>query len=181
MAERVRIDGFVYRTDGVGAALDTVQEIADVVGAPGELDFEGIFVLVDEVFGLEVDTAAIDVDPAVGAFEGGAMTGDAAVTALPFFFLRPGITGGLALVAAIGNTFEFHRDAAAEFEVDIPDGGRVAHAFRMEAPPSFDFDGAVQQITTAPNRDVHGMDAPARDETQGVVGGKPPSLLSTVG
>ena len=46
--------------------------------------------LVDEIFRLEIDPGTVDVDPAVGALKGGPVSGDAAVTLLPFLPAGPG-------------------------------------------------------------------------------------------
>ena len=65
--------------------------IADVVGALGELDFAGVFIHVNEALRLEVEAAASHMHPAVGALEGRAVVGDAAIALAPLVSVSPDV------------------------------------------------------------------------------------------
>ena len=54
------------RADGLGTALDAIEEVARVTGAVRELGLEGGFVNINEVFGLQFQVAAGPLCPAVG-------------------------------------------------------------------------------------------------------------------
>ncbi len=181
MAEGIAADGLVDGADGWGAAADAVEEVAGMVAAAGELNGELLGLEVEEGFGLQVDAAAVDVGPAVGAFERGAMGGDAPVALSPGVPVQPGFAGGGIAVAAVGDAHELEGEAAGEAVIDFPDGGGVADAVgESEVAASLDGDGALHEVAGAPEGDIDGVDAPAGDEAEGVIGDEPPRFLGSV-
>src|ERR1019366_2938088 len=60
VAQRVGMNRFVNRAYRLRATLHAVQEVTRMVRAPDELDLEQVFAAVDQVFGLEVDAAAVN-------------------------------------------------------------------------------------------------------------------------
>ena len=169
--------GFINRAHRLRAALHAVQEVAGVVGALGELHLERLFFEVDQVLGLEVDTAAVNVDPAFSALEGRAVVADPAVALLPFGLMCPEVAPRRGCIRPIGRALETQGHPAAEFHVHVPGRGRVARPLGMECSPPFHFHRPAQQIAAAPDGDVHRVNAPAGDESERILRVVPPSLL----
>src|ERR1017187_8622384 len=76
----------------------------------------------------------------------------------------------------IGRALKAHGHAAAEFHVHVPRGGGVADALGVEGSAAVHFDGSIEQVAAAPDRDIHWMNAPAGDEADGEVANIPPGL-----
>ena len=129
---------------------------------------------------MEVDAGAIDVHPAVGAFERRAVVGDAAVALLPFVGVGPDVALRRISVGPVGCALEAHRDPAAELHIDVPRCGRIARALGMECSPAFQFHRPAEQIAATPDGDVHRMNAPAGDEAERVLRYVPPRLRGSL-
>src|ERR1035437_2340211 len=77
----------------------------------------------------------------------------------------------------IGCALKAHGHAAAELHIHVPCGGGVADALGVEGSAAIHFDGSIEQVASAPDRDVHRMNAPAGDEPDGKVANITPALL----
>src|SRR5689334_3714822 len=179
VAKGVGADGLVNGANSFGAVFHTIDEVAGMKWTADQLDLEIIGIFVDQVFRLEVNSFAIDVNPAVAALKGGAMAGDTVVSLLPFMLLRPGVARGAALVCAIGHADKLHRHSVGELQVDVPNGGCVADSFAVERTAAFHLKGSGKEIC-APDGDIDVMNAPTGDETKRIIGFKPPGLFSPV-
>lgn len=114
----------------------------------------------------------MDLDPAVGAEEGGAMTFEGAVA----FFPGAEVVEFVFSLESIGAATVVEDDTIGGGELDVPGDGGVTCALGGDEATAFDGGNTFDQGRVAPEGDIEGVDAPTGDETEGVVGMEPPGF-----